>query len=319
MRLFTLLLTFTLILSGCGQSESNGKGEQGADFTIYTSIYPLQYFAERIGGDSVKVESIIPPGSDGHTYEPTTKELVKISEADLLIYNGAGFEGFINKAKKSLEKQNVTFLNASAHITEDESEHEEEHEEGHEGDGHEHGDHESGEIDPHLWLDPLYAIEMSHKIKDEMINQRPEKKEEFEKNFDVLKKDLEDLDGKFKELAENSDRKEFIVAHSAYGNWEDRYGFKQISVAGISPSHEPSQKEAQTIIEYAREKNISYIILEKNISSNVAKMIQKEVGADILYLNNLESLTEDQIEADETYFSVMEENLETLKKALNDN
>ncbi len=320
MRILTFLLTFALILSGCGQSESDGEADQGADFTIYTSIYPLQYFAERIGGDSVKVESIIPPGSDGHTYEPTTKELVKVSEADLLIYNGAGFEGFINKAKKSLEKQDVTFLNASAHITEENSEHDEEHgeghEDGHEEDAHEHGDHESGEIDPHLWLDPVYAIEMSHRIKDEMINQHPEKKEEFEKNFDVLKKDLEELDGKFKEIAENSDRKEFIVAHSAYGNWEDRYGLEQTSVAGISPSHEPSQKETQKIIQYARENNISYIILEKNISSRIAEMIQKEVGADVLYLSNLESLTEDQIEADEDYFSIMEENLQTLEKAL---
>ncbi|WP_260412245.1 metal ABC transporter solute-binding protein, Zn/Mn family [Alkalihalobacillus sp. TS-13] len=313
MRILTFLLMFAFIISGCGQKESNVDGEKGTDFIIYTSIYPLQYFAERIGGDSVKVESIIPPGSDGHTYEPTTKELINISKADLLIYNGAGFEGFVGKAKKSLESQDVSFLNASAHITEDESEHED----GHEDEHHEHGDHEHGEIDPHLWLDPVYAIEMAHTIKDEMIKQRPEKKEEFEANFKALKSDLAELDQKFEELAENAQRKEFIVAHSAYGNWEERYGLKQISVAGTSPSHEPSQKEAQAIIDFAQENDVPYILFEKNITSNVAKMIQKDVDAEALYLSNLESLTEEQMDQNEDYLRVMEENLTTLKKALN--
>ncbi len=314
-----------MLIAGCSPDGTEAEKEQGSQLKIYTSIYPLQYFVERIGGEHVDVQSIIPPGADGHTYEPTTKELIKIAESDMLIYNGAGFEGFIDKAKKSLDQQDVVFVMASeqihsekegedAHHDEEDSEGEDAHhdEEDHEGEEHNH----EGE-DPHFWLDPVQAIQMADTIKHEIIELRPEWKDEFEANFGSLKSDLQELDGQFEKVAKEAERKEFIVAHSAYGKWEERYGLKQISISGLSPSHEPTQKEAQKIIDYAREHDVRYIIFEKNYTSNVAEMIRKEVDAEVLYLSNLESLTEEQLDAGEDYMSIMEENIRTLKKALN--
>ncbi len=309
-----------MLIAGCSPDGSDAEKEQGSQLKIYTSIYPLQYFAERIGGEHVDVQSIIPPGADGHTYEPTTKELIKIAESDMLIYNGAGFEGFIDKAKNSLDEQDVVFVKASENIhagEEGEDAHEDhsDHDEGeHEG---EHDEHAHEGEDPHFWLDPVQAIQMADTIKHEIIELRPELKDEIEANFGTLKKDLQELDGQFEKVAEEAERKEFIVAHSAYGKWEERYGLKQISISGLSPSHEPTQKEAQKIIDYAREHDVRYIIFEKNFTSDVAEMIRKEVDAEVLYLSNLESLTEEQLDAGEDYMSIMRENVQTLKKALN--
>lgn len=311
-----------MLIAGCSPDDTDKSDGKDEGLTIYTSIYPLQYFAERIGQHNVDVKSIIPPGADGHTYEPTTRELVKVAESDMLIYNGAGFEGFVEKAKESLKKQDVVFVNASRDIQssghEEENHEEENHEDGnHEEDEHGHEEaHGHGDVDPHFWLDPVQAIQMAETIKKEMIALHPEKKDEFEANFQQLKKDLSDLDRDFKELVENAKRKEFIVAHSAYGKWE-RYGLKQISIAGLSPSHEPSQKEIQAIIDYARENEVKYIIFEKNYTSDVAEMIQREVKAEKLYLSNLESLTEEQVQNKEDYLNIMYDNLDTLKTALN--
>lgn len=311
LRLLLMILTLSVVIAGCGSNGSDSSEQRESQFTIYTSIYPLQYFASRIGGEHVHAESIIPPGADGHTYEPTTKELIDISESDLLIYNGAGFEGFIDKAKKSLEKQDVVFVNASKEIVPEEGE-------SHEGESEEeHEEHEHGDVDPHFWLDPVESIQMSETIKKEMIKQHPELKDEFEANFESLKKDLNELDQQFKDVVKNAKRKEFIVAHSAYGKWEERYGIKQISISGLSPSHEPSQKQAQAIIDYARTNDVPYIIFEKNVTSEVAEMIKNEVDAEKLYLSNLESLTLEQVEKEEDYLSIMRENIQTIKKALN--
>jgi zinc transport system substrate-binding protein len=312
LRLLTVVLLFSMLVAGCSPEGSETSDEQGSQINIYTSIYPLQFFAERIAGKHAEVKSIIPPGADGHTYEPTTKELIQIAESDMLIYNGAGFEGFIEKAKKSLKGQDVQFVNASENLPEGEEFHE-----GVDDEEHNEDEHGHGKVDPHFWLDPTLAIQMSETIKAEMLKQRPELKEEIESNFATLRQDLEELDQQFKNVVESSERKEFIVAHSAYGKWEERYGLKQISISGLSPSHEPSQKEAQEIIDYARTHNVRYIIFEKNFTSDIAEMIRKEVDAEVLYLSNLESLTEEQHENDENYFTIMQDNIGTLKKVLN--
>ncbi|WLD91969.1 metal ABC transporter solute-binding protein, Zn/Mn family [Alkalihalobacillus sp. AL-G] len=313
MRILTLLLIIPFLLAGCGSSDSESAKHDDSDMMIYTSIYPLQYFAERIGGDKVSVQSIVPPGSDGHTFEPTTKELIEVAEADLLIYNGAGFEGFIEKAKESLKEQEVKFINSSAGIEPagdgEKSENEEHDQKEH------HEDH--GTEDPHVWLDPLLAIGVSEMIKDAMVEEQPELESEFEKNFDQLKKDLLSLHESFQKVVDEAEGNTFIVAHSAYGRWEKRYGLEQVSVSGISPSHEPSQKEVQELIDFARSNHISHILLERNISSNITEMIGEEINAEILYLSNLESLTQQQLDQGEDYLSVMHTNIETLRKALN--
>ncbi|WP_257347996.1 metal ABC transporter solute-binding protein, Zn/Mn family [Pseudalkalibacillus decolorationis] len=317
MRILALLLIVPLLLTGCGSSESDQQNADKSELMIYTSIYPLQYFAERIGGETVNVQSIVPPGSDGHTYEPTTKELIKMAEADLLIYNGEGFEGFIDKAKKSLNEQEVQFVNASSGIgSHEENEEHNAEKEKQEGAVHEeaHGHH--GEEDPHVWLDPLLAIELAETIKDAMVDEKPGLENEFEKNYKQLKEELHALDKEFQKVVDGAKTRKFIVAHSAYGRWEESYGLEQVPVTGTSPSHEPTQKEVQEIIDFARSNKISHILLERNISSDIAKMIGKDIDAEVLYLSNLESLTEKQLNQNEDYLSIMRDNIKTLKTAL---
>lgn len=324
-----LLLAITLVACNGDNTSSQSTNNESADtkLKIYTTIFPLEDFTKKIGGDLVEVENVLPPGSDAHTYEPTTKMMVDIANADGFIYSGVGIESFAAKIEKSLEKEDVAFINAGNGIdllehehsdekpSEDEAAHEHE-DEAHSEEEESHEGHDHGDKDPHVWLDPVLSITLAENIKNSLVELNPDGKETFEKNFQQVKAQLEDLDKSFTDVVSNGEKREILVSHAAYGYWEDRYGIEQISVLGLSPTEEPSQKELQTIIETAKEHEIKYIIFEANVSSNITDIVQSEIGAEALTLNNLESLTEEDKNNNEDYFSIMKKNLETIEKAL---
>lgn len=351
--LSTILITGT-ILAGCSSTKEVESISQAntEKLTVYTTIYPLQDFTNKIGGNLVDVKSIYPPNVDAHSFEPSTKDMINLAQSDLFIYTGAGIEGFTEKATEALKKEKVVIVravegmqllemndehshleesNTNHEIHEDEADHsDEEHieaetsnsnedneqnESDHSGENEEHANH--GNYDPHVWLDPSLSIKIASNIKDSLIKLMPEKKSEFENNYKLLEKELTALDNEFKQVIDNSKTKYLLVAHDAYGYWANRYGIKQIAVNGLSPTQEPSQRELSDIIKESKEHQIKYIAFEQNVSPRVAEIIQKEIGAEALTLNNLESITEEDVKNNEDYFSLMKKNLETLKKALN--
>ncbi|XQY91108.1 metal ABC transporter solute-binding protein, Zn/Mn family [Metabacillus sp. HB246100] len=369
MKKYTILVTgmilSLILLAGCNaENETTAENQSEEKLNLYTTIYPLEDFTKKIGGDLVNVQNIFPPGADAHTYEPTTKIMVDIANSDGLIYSGVGLESFATKIQTSLEKEDVAFINAGEglelvdmhsednHAAEEDTHSEDEHaaeEDTHSEDEHaaeeeDHSDHEHaaeedthsedehaaeegthsvdehghnhGDTDPHVWIDPIRSITLAENIKNALVELHPEGADTFEKNFSDLKSKLEELDTQFSTVIESSDKKEILVSHAAYGYWEDKYGLEQISVLGLSPTQEPSQKELQTIIETAKEHSIKYIVFEENVSSNITDIVQGEIGAEAVTLSNLETITEEQINNNEDYFSLMNKNLETLKKIL---
>ena len=315
------ILGLILILSGC----TGEKAEESSSKTmVYTTVYPLQYFTEQIGGEAIEVKTIYPPGSDEHTFEPSQKDMMKLADSDLFIFIGLGLEGFVDKAKETLKNENVKMVAAGENIEFVHSDvnhdpvHEEEHADEHGAESSEEDhDHNHGDIDPHVWLDPLYSKELAESIKDALVEQMPEKKEHFEKNYSELAQDLDNLHNDFEQTVQNAVHKEFIVSHAAYGYWEERYGLDQISVSGLNSSSEPTQKELQKIIAEAKEHDLKYVFFEQNVSSKLTEILQKEIGAEPLMLHNLSVLTEENITENQTYFTLMEDNLASLKKALN--
>jgi zinc transport system substrate-binding protein len=307
--LLSLLLVISGLLYGCsGETQEQQSKKEKDVLTIYTTVYPLQDFTEKIGGKYVHVQSIYPPGVEAHTFEPTTKTMKQLADADAFIYIGQGMESFADKIKETLQNERVHFLAATKGIDLLASTQEEH------GDEHEHGHH--GDKDPHVWLDPIRSITIAENIRDLLIELKPEKKEIFMKNFETLKAKLENLDRQFQTVVNQSPKKEILVSHAAYGYWENRYGIKQLSVSGFSPTNEPSQKELAALIQTAKQHHIKYVIFEQNITSKMTEIVKNEIGADALRLNNLETRTNQNIKEKKDYFDLMEENIAVLKKAL---
>lgn len=310
--IFLSLLAMTLLLTACTNNESNQ--EKSNEIDIYTTVYPLQYFAKQIGGDYVNVSSIYPPGANEHTFEPTQKDMIALADADVFFYIGLGLESFVENAKKSLANERVIFVPVAEKIDEQKLQTSVGH--SHEEHEHEH-DHHHGDVDPHVWLSPTISKDIALTIKNELVNLLPEQENTFNTNYERLIKRLEELDQQYKDLASQASSKTFFVSHAAFGYIAGNYGLTQIPVAGLNSQSEPSQKELAEIVALAKKHQIKYILFEQNVSSKLASVIQEEIGAESLILHNLSVLTEDDIKNNEDYFTLMEKNLKTLEKALN--
>ena len=309
--LLTLSLIIILLLSACSDKDSKNDPTAKDQISIFTTVYPLQYFAERIGGDAVNVQSIYPPGADEHTFDPTQKDMISLADSDLFFYIGLGLEGFVENAENTMKNEHVKMIATADAITEDML-----------GAGHDH-DHEDEEeenhhstLDPHVWISPVLSDALAYSIKEALIEAAPDKKADFEKNFEELRDDLLDLDRKFIDMAENAPTKTFFVSHAAFGYIADTYGLEQIAIAGMNSQSEPSQKQLTSLVEEAKKNDVKYILFEQNITSKITGVVQKEVGAESLMLHNLGVLTTEDIKNEEDYFSLMEYNIRTLEKAL---
>jgi zinc transport system substrate-binding protein len=321
-----LILPLSIALSGCSGSTDNSSQSNSGKISVYTTVFPLQYFAERIGAEHVNVKTIYPPGADEHTFEPSQRDMMNLADSDLFFYVGLGLEGFIEKSKATLKSENVELVPAGEEIdfsesTDNESPHDSHEEEEHEEDAHASDSsegHNHGDVNPHVWLDPLYSKDLALAIKDSLIKESPEQKADFENNYEQLTKELDELNHSFEETIHNAKQKKIIVTHAAFGYWEERYGLEQISISGLSTSNEPSQKELEKIIKTANDEGIKYIMFEQNITSQLGEIVEKEIGAKALHLHNLSTLTEKDIESKETYFTLMKKNVEALKISLNE-
>jgi zinc transport system substrate-binding protein len=308
-----ILLIVGFVMTACSNEKEQSQ-KVNDELSIYTTVFPLQYFTERIGGKHVNVNTIYPPGADEHTFEPSQKDMIKLADSDLFFYIGLGLEGFVEKAKTSLKNENVLLIPVAEDLNlESAEEHTEHGEEGHEDEEHEHGD-----FNPHVWLDPIYSKEMAAVIKDSLVEKMPGNKQVFEQNYQQLADELDQLNVEFEDTIKNAKHKDILVTHAAFSYWEHRYGLKEISISGLSTTNEPSQRELEDIISLADELGLHYILFEQNVQSKLAEIVQEEIGAKALPVHNLGILTKENIEDNETYFSLMKQNLKSLKTALND-
>ncbi|MBY0223237.1 MULTISPECIES: metal ABC transporter solute-binding protein, Zn/Mn family [Sporosarcina] len=321
-RYFLAAVALLLLLSGCSKKAvDENESPSSTKLLIYTTVYPLQYFTERIGGEFVDVQSIYPPGTDEHVFEPTQKDMMSLAKADLFFYVGLGLEGFVQKTEKTLQNEHVQLVSIADDI--DPEELEPGHSHDHEGHSHEHEEedhnHDHGHdsaVDPHVWISPFLSTLLAEKIKDELTDELPEHADQFQENFDTLYDDLEKLDRQYKTMADEAPNKTFFVSHAAFGYLADTYGLQQLAVSGLDSQNEPSQKQLAALVQEAKEKDIQYILFEQNVSSKLAEVIQKELNAEVLTLHNLSVLTNEDIDKGKDYFSLMEQNLQVLKKAL---
>jgi len=325
-------------LAGCGANTTTtagGSPQPEASQTAsekpkaYTTIYPLEYVTKRIGGDHIEVVNIVPPGVEPHDFEPTAKNMVALTSADLFVYNGSGLELWVEKAVENLDKNHTQVVNTTEgldllkaaeheddheHEHEHEGEHADEHKDEHE---HEHGhDHDHGEFDPHVWLNPVLLKTQAEKVKQALVSKDQAHAADYEKNFAELASDLDQLDKEYKEMVAQATKKEFMVSHSAFGYLADHYGLKQVAISGVNPADEPSPSKMKELVEHVKEHELSYVLFETLVSPKVAEVIAKEAGVKTATLNPLEGLTKADLDAGKDYLSIMRENLETLQEAL---
>ena len=264
---------------------------------IVTTIYPLEYFASRIAGDLADVVNLVSPGVEAHDFSPSPNDIKKLDAADLIFYNGRGLEPWIDRALENIPGNGRVVIEATA-ILRDRSE------------------SNTSRVDPHIWLDPTKAKQQVTLLRDGMIEVNPENGDIYNANAELLQLELDELDRQFEMRLADCRLAEFATSHDAFGHLAGRYGLVQIPISGLSPEAEPSPRDLADITDQVRELDIKFLMIEPLISSRLTETIAKEVGAELLPLHPLETLTSDEGKAGATYFSVMKANLESLATAL---
>jgi zinc transport system substrate-binding protein len=287
-----LLIPILLCVLACAPVVSD-------EIIVAGTIYPATYLAENILGDKGSVTSVVPAGSEPHSYEPTPAQVIEVSKADL--YFGIGLEfDHIEQEIISLNDMPIIILSNNIDLLEFEGDHhyEEEHEEEH------------GVYDPHFWVSPERMIQLVPVVLSSIQQLDPENKEYYATNAAQLIESLELLHNEYN-LLESCERKDIIVNHAAFGYLAHDYNLEQHAVSGLSPEVEPTPQALATIIDEVEELGVTHIFFEELASPNVIETIARETGIGVLVLNPAGSILPGQ-----DYDVIMRENLNNLKTAL---
>jgi zinc transport system substrate-binding protein len=287
-----LMASIVIISVACNTESSDNTGT-----LVVTTIYPLEYFAQRIGGDKVSVTNLLKPGVEAHSFEPTPDDIRKLDAADVIIYNGSGLEPWVGRALSAMgnDSNQRLIIETSSELT---------------------NENDYTEIDPHIWLDPLKAIEQVKLIRDSLISANLEGEDTYTANAENLLTEILSLHQAYSNGLVKCATTQFVTSHAAFGHLAKRYGLEQIPISGLSQEVEPGPADLARIIDTALKIGVHYVMVEPIISTSYAETMAWEINAKLLPLHPLESLTSEESDRGEDYFSIMETNMENLKLAL---
>lgn len=304
-----LLLSISVLLAGCGSSNTSKLSADKVN--VVTTFYPLYYIAQEIGGDAVNVINLIPTGVEPHDWTPKSLDLQHASNAQLLIYQGSGFEGWFPDFQKGLSSDSsVRIVEASKGIQLIHTDEEDEY-----GAHDDHG-HEAGDTDPHTWVSPKSALVMAENVRNALVEVDSSHKADMEARYQVLKEKLIALDKKYEQELSQVQKREIVVSHHAFGYLARDYNLEQHALMGISGDSEPRAQDIIYLTKLVKEKGIGYIFFEELGSDSIANLIASEAGVETLILNPLEGITTKQEKNGDNYITLMERNLNNLVQAL---
>lgn len=294
MRRLWLFVGLAILLASCGGPPDSSAGRSAP--TILTSTTVLADITRNIAGDRFLVESLLPIGSDPHSYQATPQDIARISTSKLIIINGANYEQFLTSLLANADGQG-TLVEASAGIDPRK---------------------DAQGIDPHMWLDPNLVIAYVDNIRNALIQLDPDGKAVYQSNADIYIAQLKELDSWIAEQVNQipSEKRLLVTNHEAFGYFARRYGF---TVAGtviesFSSDASPSARQLAALIDQIRASGAPAIFLDSSDNATLAQQIASETNIKVVTDLHLESLTKDAPAA--TYMDMMKYNVTQIVNAL---
>jgi zinc transport system substrate-binding protein len=210
-----------ILLAGAGAVSCGGGADAGAggQTAVVASFYPLAFAAEEIGGPSVEVTNLTPPGAEPHDVELSVRDVERVRSADLVLYLGSGFQPAVERAVEGGDAEAIDLL-------------------------------EKRTVDPHVWLDPLRYAELANEIGRAL--ERPGAAEALEQR-------LRELHAAYEQGLTDCERREIVTSHAAFGYLAERYRLEQIAITGVSPEAEPTAHELERVVAQVRERGATTV------------------------------------------------------------
>ncbi len=298
-----------LVLSACSSPAVRPGATTvptGERLRLVASFYPLQFVAERIGGDRVTVTNLTKAGAEPHDLELSPRDVATVADADLVVHLG-GFQPAVDTAVAS-EAVGRAFDAADAadldlRITPG----------GATVSGALDGAGDAvGATDPHFWLDPVRLKAVAVALAARLSTVDPTAASAFATNLAVLTRDLGALDDDLRAGLADCASGELVTSHAAFGYLARRYGLTQVGVTGLTPEAEPDAGQLAEVAAFVRAHAVRTIYSETLVSPAVADTLARETGARTAVLDPVEGLNQESAGSD--YLAVMRADLATIRR-----
>ena len=304
-----LIFIAALILLSLGLSNINAekieKDERNQQFNekikIIASFYPFYEFAKEIVGNNSIVNSVIPIGIEPHDWEISPQQIPEITKADIIIYNGIGFDAWLGQ-EEQFRNSSLVDVSKDLEIIDNKEEYKE----------------DRSIYDPHIWLDPILVKNISKTISNALIKLDPINTDSYIQNTNNFIQKLDALDSLIKKSLSNCELKDFIAFHQAFQYFADRYGLTQHTVhESLSPESEILPQQIIKIIQLAKDLNIDTIFSEELVDPRLSQTLASEIpNGKVLLLSPIEGITQEEQKKNIGYFDKMHMNLENLREGL---
>lgn len=326
---FFCLLMAASVLSGCGKAVSSSEtgtpvAEAEKPLKIVTTIFPEYDWVRQILGERVEdaeLTMLLDNGVDLHSYQPTADDIIKISDCDIFVYVGGESDGWVEDALKEATNQDMKVINLLDVLGEQVKE--EEVVEGMEGEEEEETDEEEGpEYDEHVWLSVKNAETLCNAIADALEEIDPANKEVYAANAKNYQEKLSALDAEYQSAVDNAARKTVLFGDRfPFRYLVDDYGLNYYAAfVGCSAETEASFETISFLAQKVDELKLPCVLTIEGAKHKIAETIVQntaEKNQKILTLNSMQGTTSKDVKNGTTYLSVMENNLDVLKQALN--
>ncbi len=297
LALFTITALVGLLAACGGNAKSDGKA------LVVASFYPYAYIAEQVGGSFVTVQNLTAPGAEPHDLELKPKQVAAVQDAELVIYQ-KHFQAAVDTAVERAKRPKQETVDVAALITLVAATG------GHRAEGgHDHGE----KTDPHVWLDPHNMGVITNAVAVQLSHADPAHTDAYRSNADRLLAKLDALGTEYQQGLATCRTRTIVTSHAAFHYLAAQFNLKQIPIAGIDPSNEPSPSQLGDITKLVRKEGITTIFTEELVSPAIAETIARETGTTVDTLDPIEGLSD--ATKDETYVTLMQKNLKALQKA----
>jgi zinc/manganese transport system substrate-binding protein len=270
------LVAFAVILAAVPNAHAQ-KGKDSTRLSAVASFSILRDLVANVGGDRVDVTALVGPGGDAHVYEPSPADVRTVSAAGLIVINGLGFEGWMERlAQASAATAPVIVTSAGVVPRRD----------GNPGSAHAAG------LDPHAWQSVHNAEIYVSNIRDGLIRADPPGRTIYIARAAAYLAELDRLDADIRRVVAGipPGRRKIITTHDAFGYFAAEYGFAFLAAEGVSSDTDPSARDIARIIRTIREQQIPALFFEAAVDRHLVRRIAAETGARIggtLYADTL--------------------------------
>ncbi len=273
---------------------------------VVTTVLPITLFTRAVAGDCADVQSLIPASAGAHDFQARPADGVALQRARVLVKNGLGLEAFLDKLQASAARPELVVIDASRQVTPLAAAGEAH------GPGDHHG-HDHGAVNPHVWLDPLRAVQQVETIRDGLVAVDPACAPTYRRNAAAFVARLRGLHGQLaKQLAPYRGRT-LVAFHDVAPYFAERYGLKATFLVNV-PAVNPSPADLQRVAATVKRHRLRALLSEPQQGQRSLNALARDLGIGVKVFDPLELATEAEARQPDTYFKMMVRNGEKVRQ-----